>query len=82
MDELARETKLPEGVYKRAFARSANFGCLPLEADGTGGWSCWHRLLLLGATKGRLGTRRGLEARTTAHGIARWCHDSEQCFGD
>ena len=60
-------------------ARSANVGCLPLEA---GGWSFWCHLLLLGATLGRLGTCHGLEASSTAHGIALWCHDSEWCFGD
>ena len=45
-----------------ALARSANVGCLSLEANGAGGRSCWRRLLLLGATLGRLGTRYGLEA--------------------
>ena len=48
--------------YNMALARSANVGCLSLEANGAGGRSCWRRLLLLGATLGRLGTRYGLEA--------------------
>ena len=75
-DHIAR------GHYNRALARSANVGYLPLEADGPSGRSCWPRLLLIGATLGRLGMCCGLEARTTAHGIARWCHDSERHFSD
>ena len=48
--------------YNRALARSAYFGCVSLEADGASGRSCGRRLLLLSASLGRLGTRRGLEA--------------------
>jgi hypothetical protein len=73
--------RIAQRHYNRALARSANIGSLPLEAEGAGGWSCW-RYLLLGSTLGHLGTHHGLEARTATHGIARWCHDSEWCFGD
>ena len=48
--------------YKRALARSANVGWLPLEADGAGGRSCWCQLLLLGTMLGCLRMRCGLEA--------------------
>ena len=75
-DQIARRH------YKRALASSASLECLLLEADGAGGRACWHRLLIVGDTLGCLGMRRDLEARTATHGIARWRHDSERCFGD
>jgi hypothetical protein len=48
--------------YNRSFGRSTNIRGLPLEANGTDGWTSGHRLLLLGTTMGCLGTHRGLEA--------------------
>jgi hypothetical protein len=42
--------------YIGALASFATKGCLPLEADGAGGRSCGRRLLLLGATIGRIGS--------------------------
>jgi len=54
--------RIARSHYNRALARSANFGCLPLEVDGTSGRLCGCRVLLLGTTLGCLGTCHGLEA--------------------
>ena len=52
--QTSARDRIARRCYKRALARSANVGCLPLEADDTDGRSCWHCLLLLGATLGAL----------------------------